>query len=72
MEIWGSFLGYLIHNYQLKEKEKLLPLTFGKQNRSFIMPKTHPDFDKINEQLITQIQSIGWAETLKKYSLHGE
>lgn len=65
-------LGYLIHSNQLEEKAILLPLTFSKQYRSFIMPKAHPYFDEVNKQLITQIQSIGWAETLKKYSLHEE
>jgi len=65
-------LGYLIHTNQLEEKAKLLPLTFSKHYRSFIMPKAHPYFDQVNKQLITQIQSIGWAETLKKYSLQEE
>ncbi len=62
-------LGYLIHTNQLEDKVDLLPLTFSKQYRSFIMPRAHPLFDEINKQLITQIQSIGWDEILTKYSL---
>lgn len=65
-------LGYLIRSNQLESKANLLPLTFSKHYRSFIMPKSHRYFDEINKQLVTQIQSIGWVETLKKYSLYEE
>lgn len=65
-------LEYLILTNQLEEKVKSLPLTFSKQYRSFIMPKSQPNFDKINRELIGQIQSIEWAEMLKKYNLHDE
>ncbi|MBT8305799.1 MAG: transporter substrate-binding domain-containing protein [Maribacter sp.] len=65
-------LGYLIRSNQLESKANLLPLTFSKHYRSFIMPKAHPYFDEVNKQLITQIQSLAWAETLKKYSLYEE
>ena len=65
-------LEYLILTNQLEDKVDLLPLTFSKQYRSFIMPESHSDFDEINKQLLSQIQSLRWNELLKKYNLHDE
>lgn len=60
---------YLIRTNKLELKVSLLPLTFQKQYRSFIMPKGHPLFDEVNRELLVQIQSLSWNETLKKYGL---
>ncbi|NAY91309.1 transporter substrate-binding domain-containing protein [Muricauda sp. JGD-17] len=65
-------LEYLILTNQLEEKVKSLPLTFSKQYRSFIMPKSQPYFDEINKQLIARIQSLEWSGMLRKYNLHDE
>ncbi len=65
-------LEYLILTSQLEEKVKSLPLSFSKQYRSFIMPKSQPHFEEINKRLIARIQSSEWNEMLKKYNLHGE
>ncbi len=62
-------LEHLIKTNDLELKVSLLPLNFKKQYRSFIMPKSHPLFDKVNKQLIVQIQSAMWEESLKKYGL---
>ncbi|NAS11554.1 ion channel [Poritiphilus flavus] len=62
-------LGYLIKTNDLESKVSLLPLSFRRQYRSFIMPKAHPAFDQVNKQLITEIQSLYWQEVLKKYGL---
>ncbi|MEX0287969.1 MAG: transporter substrate-binding domain-containing protein [Flavobacteriaceae bacterium] len=60
---------YIIKSDQLENKVNLLPLTFKKQYRSFIMPKEHLLFEAVNKELITQVQSISWHQTLKKYGL---
>ncbi len=60
---------YLIQTHQLGSKVELLPLTFNKQYRSFIMPKTHKYFNRVNKLLITHIQELSWSEVLKKYNL---
>ena len=60
---------YLIKTNQMQNNISLLPLTFQKQYRSFIMPKNHPYFDEVNKQLIMRIQSVLWNESLKKYGL---
>jgi len=62
-------LEYLIQTIQLEDKVQLLPITFSKHYRSFIMPKSHPYFDKVNKLLITHIQDHSWNEILEKYSL---
>ena len=65
-------LEYLIKTNGLETKVNLLPLSFQKQYRSFIMPKTHPLFEQVNKELIVQIQSVLWEESLKKYGLVDE
>lgn len=60
---------YLIKTNKMGNHVRLLPLTFQKQYRSFIMPKSQPFFSEVNKQLITQIQSVSWNESLKKYGL---
>ncbi|WP_299535715.1 transporter substrate-binding domain-containing protein [Ulvibacterium sp.] len=60
---------YLIKTNNMGNHVRLLPLTFQKQYRSFIMPKTQPFFNEVNKQLIIQIQSVSWNESLKKYGL---
>ncbi len=63
---------YLLQTNQLESKAALLPLTFNRQYRSFIMPKSHSYFDEINKLLITQIQKLSWNEVLQKYNLDHE
>ncbi len=60
---------YLIKTYDMADDVRLLPLTFQKQYRSFIMAKNQPFFNEVNKQLITRIQSVAWNESLKKYGL---
>ncbi|NHF59529.1 transporter substrate-binding domain-containing protein [Flavobacteriaceae bacterium TP-CH-4] len=60
---------YLIKTNDMGNDIRLLPLTFQKQYRSFIMPKSQPLFNEVNKQLITRIQSVSWNESLKKYGL---
>ncbi|WP_422079389.1 ion channel [Ulvibacterium sp.] len=60
---------YLIKTNNMENRVRLLPLTFQKQYRSFIMPKSQPIFSEVNKQLIMRIQSVSWNESLKKYGL---
>lgn len=60
---------YLIQTNQMQNKAQLLPMSFNKQYRSFIMPKTHPKFQEINKRLIARIQELSWNDILKNYNL---
>jgi hypothetical protein len=60
---------YLIKTYDMAERVHLLPLSFQKQYRSFIMARNQPFFNSVNKELIGHIQSVSWGETLRKYGL---
>ncbi|GAA4272713.1 transporter substrate-binding domain-containing protein [Aquimarina gracilis] len=60
---------YLLQTNQLGSKATLLPLTFNRQYRSFIMPKSHSHFDEVNKFLIAHIQDLSWNAILQKYNL---
>ena len=62
-------LEYLIQTNQLENKLELLPLTFNRHYRCFMMPKKHSDFDEVNKLLVKHIQELSWNEILKKYNL---
>ena len=62
-------LEYLIQTNNLEDKVRLLPFTFNKQYRSFIMSKSHPYFDEVNKLLVTYTGEQSWNDILKKYSL---
>ena len=60
---------YLIQTNRLQDRVQLLPLAFNKQYCSFLMPKSHPDFDVINRSLVTQTGAPTWHDILKMYNL---
>ncbi|UJH69149.1 ion channel [Allomuricauda sp. SCSIO 65647] len=62
-------LQYLIRNRQMQSNVQLLPLTFEKQYRSFIMPKAHPQFDVINRLLVAETRSADFKELMAGYNL---
>ncbi|MGB5819611.1 MAG: transporter substrate-binding domain-containing protein [Saonia sp.] len=65
-------LEHLIRTNQLDNKIELLPLTFNKKYRSYMMPKAHPLFNEINKLLLMRIQEVSWMQVLKAYSLDTE
>ncbi len=60
---------YLIQTNRLQDRVQLLPLAFNKQYCSFLMPKSHPDFDAVNRSIVKYIGEPSWQDILKKYNL---
>lgn len=63
---------YLIRNRQLEANVELLPLTFSKQYRSFIVRKAHPLFTTLNRHLVSEIQDSDWKKLRGDYNLGEE
>ena len=66
-----TILQYYINRLSLEEKVKLLPLTFKENYQSFMMPKNHPYFDRINVCLMKEIQKDHWLDMQRKYDVKG-
>ncbi|MEM6380605.1 MAG: transporter substrate-binding domain-containing protein, partial [Bacteroidota bacterium] len=66
-----TVLQYYINKLSLGEKVNLLPLTLKENYRSFMFPKDHPYFDRINVGLVKEIQKDQWEELQRKYDVKG-
>ena len=66
-----TILQYYINRLSLEEKVKLLPITFKENYQSFMMPKNHPYFDRINVGLMKEIQKEHWLDLQRKYDVKG-
>ena len=64
-----TILQYYINRLSLNEKVRLLPFTLKESYQSFMLPKDHPAYDRINVGLIREIQQESWAELQRKYDV---
>lgn len=67
-----TVMRYLINQQQLDGKIQLLPVTFNKQYRSFLLPKGSPLHQDINPILVNRINRVSWQEVLRRYNLEEE
>ena len=67
-----TVMRYLINEHQLNGKVHLLPVTFNKQYRSFLLPKGSPLYESINPLLVSRINRVSWQEVLQRYNLEVE
>lgn len=67
-----TVLHYLVTHHKLDGKIQLLPVTFNKQYRSFLLPKGSPYYQDINPVLVNRIHRADWPEILRKYNLEEE
>ncbi len=67
-----TVMRYLISKHELDSKVQLLPVTFNKQYRTFLLPKDSPLYESINPVLVKRIHQADWPEVLKRYELEGE
>ena len=66
-----TVLQYYINRLSLDEKVKLLPFTLKENYQSFMMPKNHPNFDRINVGLLQETQKEQWINLQRKYDVKG-
>lgn len=64
-----TVLQYYINRLSLEEKVKLLPFTLKEHYQSFMLPKHHPYFDRINVGLLKEIQKEHWLDLQRKYDV---
>ncbi|MEL7118802.1 MAG: transporter substrate-binding domain-containing protein [Bacteroidota bacterium] len=67
-----TILQYYINRLSLDEKVKLLPFTLKENYQSFMFPKDHPYFDRINVGLVQEIQKEQWLDLQRKYDVKGQ
>ncbi len=67
-----TILQYYLNRLSLGDKVKLLPITLKESYQSFMFPKDHPAFDRINVGLIQEIQKESWWELQQKYDVSGQ
>ncbi|MCA0151652.1 ion channel [Winogradskyella vincentii] len=67
-----TVLQYYINRLSLDEKVKLLPFTLKENYQSFMLPKNHTHFDKINVGLMKEIQKENWIDLQRKYDVKGK
>jgi len=67
-----TVLQFYINRLSLDEKVKLLPFTLKENYQSFMLPKNHPAFDRINVGLMKEIQKEGWGDLQRKYDVKGK
>lgn len=67
-----AVIRYLINTNQVGAKVQLLPITFNKQYRSFLMPKSSALFPLVNPILVKRINQASWQEVLHRYNLEEE
>jgi polar amino acid transport system substrate-binding protein len=67
-----TVMRYLINQEQLDGKIQLLPVTFNKQYRSFLLPKGSPLHQAINPLLVSRINRVSWQDVLQRYNLEEE
>jgi polar amino acid transport system substrate-binding protein len=63
-------LDYLITQLQITNKVSLLPVSFNKQYRSFLLPKNSQHTAWIDPLLVRKLNEASWQELLRKYDLH--
>jgi ABC-type amino acid transport substrate-binding protein len=66
-----TVLQYYIDRLALDDKVKLLPFTLEEHNQSFMLPKNHPYFDRINVGLMKEVQKDHWEDLQRKYYVRG-
>ncbi|WP_297696469.1 ABC transporter substrate-binding protein [uncultured Eudoraea sp.] len=62
-----TVLQYYINRLSLSEKVKLLPFTLREHYQSFMLPKDHPAYDRINVGLMKEIHTNRWEGLQRKY-----
>jgi len=67
-----TVMRYLVNSHQLDGKIHLLPVTFNKQYRSFLLPKGSPLHQQVNPVLVSRINRVSWQEVLRRYNLDEE
>lgn len=67
-----TVLQYYINRFSLEEKINLLPLTLRDNYQSFMLPKNHPDFDRINAGLLREMQQEGWRSLQRQYGIRAQ
>lgn len=67
-----TVMRYLVTTHQLDGKIHLLPVTFNKQYRSFLLPKGSSLYQIINPVLVSRINRVSWQEVLRRYNLEEE
>jgi ABC-type amino acid transport substrate-binding protein len=63
---------YLINTDRVSGDVQLLPVTFNKQYRSFLMPRGSPLRRRIDPLLVRRINRADWQTVLQKYNLEAE
>ena len=66
-----TVLQYYINRLSLNEEVRLLPFTLKESYQSFMLPKGHPAYDRINVGLIREIQQESWTELQRQYDVKG-
>jgi ABC-type amino acid transport substrate-binding protein len=64
-----TVMRYLINREQLDGKIQLLPVTFNKQYRSFLMPRGSALRQRLDPLLVRRINRADWREVLRTYNL---
>lgn len=67
-----TVMRYLVSQHQLDNEVQLLPVTFNKQYRTFLLPKGSPLYEAVNPALVNRIHQADWPEVLRRYELEGE
>jgi ABC-type amino acid transport substrate-binding protein len=67
-----SVMRYLIATGQVGGTVPLLPVTFNKQHRSFLMPRGSSLRRELDPLLVRRINQAGWQSVLEKYNLEAE
>lgn len=67
-----TVLDYFISKLQLSNKVSLLPVSFNKQYRSFLLPKDSQHLAWINPILVRKINEPSWQGLLNEYNLQME
>jgi len=63
---------YMLNEHRLESEIRILPITFNKQYRSFLMPKHSELLTRINPELVDKISIASWQKVLDKYNLSDE
>ncbi|TAD96209.1 MAG: hypothetical protein EAZ97_14390 [Bacteroidetes bacterium] len=64
-----AVMNYLLTEHRMDGDVKILPITFNKQYRCFLMPKESHLVNKLNPEIIDRINVSAWQRTLEKYNL---
>ncbi|MEM6782114.1 MAG: transporter substrate-binding domain-containing protein [Bacteroidota bacterium] len=64
-----TVMRYLIDAERLDGLIQVLPATFNKQYRSFLMPRGSPLRQQIDPLLVSRINQADWQDVLRKYNL---